>query len=253
MTGSVILNIWVNFMDRRWLLPTPSSIEWSTIHSLMGSGMAFFMLQIAGLIVFNSDNLVISHYMGPADVVPYAVTWKVATYATILETILFSSLWPAYAEAYARGDYAWVRRTFWGGVRYGMGAVVLACSVLVVVGRPLIHWYVNASAVPSERLLIAICFWTIMCTGMNLQACLLAAVGRIKLQGALSIVCSATNLWLSIMLVKRIGSLGAVLGTIISYAVVLVVPQTITVWRVLYRPPAHHSWPESAEAAHELG
>jgi len=237
LTGTIFLNAWVNLWDRPWLLPKPSAVDRTVIRGLLGSGMGFFLLQIAGLIVFNSDNLVISHYLGAADVVPYSVTWKLAGYAAVLQTAIFPSLWPAYAEAYEKGDYAWVRKAFWTGVRVGMGTVSVAIVGLLLVGRPVIRLYLGPAAVPSQILLIAICGWTLMSTGMDLQACFLAAINRVRLQGALSVVAAVLNLWLSIVLVKRIGSLGVVLGTIISYVVTLVVPQTIIVWRGLYHPP----------------
>jgi len=237
MAGTLILNLWVNFWDRPWLLPKPTAVDLTAIRSLLGSGMGFFLLQIAGLIVFNSDNLVISHFMGAADVVPYSVTWRLAGYASVLQAAIFPSLWPAYAEAYERGEYTWVRKAFWTGSRLALGAVAVAVVVLVLVGRPLIRWYVGPPAVPSEVLLIAICCWTLLSTGMDLEACFLAAINRVRLQGTLAIVAAGLNLWLSIFLVKRIGSLGVVLGTILSYVVTLIVPQTWIVWRGLYHPP----------------
>lgn len=249
MAGTLMLNVWVNLWDRPWLLPKPSAVDRVAIRSLLGSGMGFFMLQIAGLIVFNSDNLVISHYMGAANVVPYSVTWRLAGYASVLQAAIFPSLWPAYAEAYERGDYAWVRKAFWTGSRLALGAVAIAVLVLVLAGRHLIRWYVGPSAVPTEVLLCAICFWTLLSTGMDLEACFLAAINRVRLQGALSIVAAGLNLWLSIFLVKRIGSLGVVLGTILSYLVTLVVPQTWIVWRGLYHPPKNPQHEGSGIAA----
>ncbi|HEY4011333.1 MAG TPA: oligosaccharide flippase family protein [Acidobacteriaceae bacterium] len=253
MSGTLILNGWVNLWNRPWLFPAPTAVQPEVLRSLLGSGVGFFLLQIAGLIVYNSDNLVISHYLGAANVVPYSVTWKLAGYASVLQTAIFPSLWPAYAEAYERGDYTWVRKTFWRGTRLAMGAVAAAVTVLVLVGRPLIRWYIGPAAVPDEILLITICAWTLMSTGMDLQACFLAAINRVRMQGVLSIVAAGLNLWLSIVLLKRIGSLGVVLGTIISYVVTLVVPQTWIVWRGLYHPPHRElvsSVPVEAAGAH---
>lgn len=248
LVGTLLLNLWVNFWDRPWILPTPAAVDRTAIRGLLGSGLGFLLLQIAGLIVFNSDNLVISHYLGAVDVVPYSVTWKVAGYASVLQAAVFPSLWPAYSEAYERGDYVWVRKAFWTGSRLAMGTVTVAIFCLAVFGRPLIRWYVGSAAVPTEMLLIAICGWTLMSTAMDLEACFLAAINRVRLQGFLSIIAAAINLWLSIYLVKRIGSLGVVLGTIISYTIVLVGPQTWIVWRGLYHPPAQPT-PEEASIA----
>lgn len=237
LLGSITLNIWVNLWDRRWLMPAPRFIRRAVIGDLMSSGMGFFILQLAGIVVYNSDNLIITHYLGAADVTPYSVTWRLAGYAAVLQTAVLPSLWPAYSEAYARGDYDWVRRMFWNTVRIAMGAVTVAVLILVFFGRWLIRWYAGPAAVPSAILLIAICAWTLLCAGMDLQACLLAAINRIKAQGILSAIAAALNIVLSIYFIKRLGTLGVILGTMLSYLLILVVPQTVIVWRALYRPP----------------
>jgi O-antigen/teichoic acid export membrane protein len=236
LMGNVALNAWVNLWDRRWISPHPGAVSRGAVRSLLQSGLGFFILQIAGLIVFNSDNLVIAHYLGASEVAPYNVTWKLAGYAAILQTAIYPSLWPAYAEAYARRDYAWVRSTFWMAVKAAVGTCVLAMVVMVFVGRPLIGWYVGPVAVPTRALLYGICCWTVLSTMMEMEACLLAALNRVRLQGILSIIAAVLNLALSIFLVKRIGSLGVVLGTILSYLLTLVVPQSVLVWKVLYQP-----------------
>ncbi len=104
MSGTLALNLWMNFWHRPCDLPQANVIDRTVIRSLISTGLGFFLLQLAGMVVVNSDNLVITHYLGAADVVPYSVTWKLAGYATVLQTAIFPSLWPAYAEAYARGD-----------------------------------------------------------------------------------------------------------------------------------------------------
>lgn len=237
LSGAVALNFWVHGWHKPWVRPIPEAISRDSFRLLMNTGVGFFVLQIAGLIVFNSDNLVITHYLGPAQVTPYSVTWRLAAYAALLQTAVFPSLWPAYSEAYARGDYAWVRRTFWRAVRLALGSTAVAVCALAFFGRTMIRFYVGGSAVPTQTLLVGICTWTLLSAGMDLQACLLAAIDRIKWQGILSVVAAALNIALSVYLVQRIGSLGVVLGTLLSYLIVLVGPQTIIVWRALYRPP----------------
>ncbi|HVG26990.1 MAG TPA: oligosaccharide flippase family protein [Acidobacteriaceae bacterium] len=238
LLGTLGLNVWVMFWDKRWLRPSPRAMSREAMRELLGSGLGFFVLQMSALIVFNSDNLVIAHYLSAVDVTPYSVTWRLAGYASVLQSAIMPSLWPAYAEAYARGDYDWVRKMFWRTARFSMGAAATAVLVLMLFGRAIIRVYVGSEGVPSEVLLVAICGWTLLSAGMDLEAYLLAAVDRVKLQGILSGVAAALNIGLSIYLVKRIGSLGVVLGTILSYVLVLVGPQTAIVWRVLYRPPA---------------
>ena len=92
---------------------------------------------------------------------------------------------------------------------------------------------------PSTALLAAMALWALISGCMTAESCLLAAVNRTREQGVLSVVAAAVNLALSIMLVQRIGAVGVIAGTILSYLLVLVVPQSLIVRSVLRSGDAH--------------
>jgi len=69
---------------------------------------------------------------------------------------------------------------------------------------------------------------------MSVESCLLAALNRIRGQAVLSIGAAVMNVVLSVTLVRHVGALGVIGGTILSYLVVLIIPQTLivrSVWR----------------------
>ena len=215
-----------------WLLPRPSLLDRSTSRELLDSGSSFFLIQVAAVVVFSSDNIVVSHYLGAAEVTPYSVTWRLVGLAAVLQSLIFPALWPAYAEAYAKRDYGWIRRTFSVTMK---GTVVLnLCCVAVLIGcgRTLIRLWAGAAAVPTFPLLLAMGVWALISGFMSVESCLLAALNRIREQAALSIVAAVVNIALSIALVRHVGSLGVIGGTILSYLFVLVVPQSVIVHRL---------------------
>ena len=223
----------VLFRFKPWLQPRLALVDRSIVRELLASGSGFFLIQIAGAVVFSSDNLVVSHYLGPAQVTPYSVTWRLVGFTAILQSLVFPALWPAYAEAYARGDYDWMRRAFRFTLRATL-ALNLGCVLnLLAVGKTAILWWAGRAAVPSTLLLAAMALWAVISGLMTAESCLLAAVNRTREQGILSVAAAAVNLALSIVLVRRIGSVGVIAGTILSYLVVLVVPQSLMVRRLL--------------------
>jgi O-antigen/teichoic acid export membrane protein len=72
-------------------------------------------------------------------------------------------------------------------------------------------------------------FWSVIAGFMTAQSCFLGALNRTRTQAVASALAATVNVALSIALVVRLGSLGVILGTIISYVVVLVVPQSFAV------------------------
>jgi len=216
-----------------WLRPRLALLEWGATRELLTAGSGFFLIQIAGAVVFSSDNVVLSHFLGPAQVTPYSVTWRVVGMTAVMQGLFFPALWPAYAEAYARGDYTWVRRAFRITFRGTMALNLVFAALLLALGRTVIRWWAGPFAVPSLSLLGAMALWAIISGAMTVESCLLAAVNRTREQGVLSLVAAGLNLGLSIVLVQRVGALGVIVGTILSYLIVLVVPQSLMVRSVL--------------------
>jgi O-antigen/teichoic acid export membrane protein len=217
--------LWTVLISKPWLRPRIRHIDPSLALNLLSAGAPFFFIRIAGIVVFGTDNIVVSHYLGAAQVTPYSVAMRLASYAQLLPSLLFPSLWAAYAEANARGDIGWIRKAYKRTAQWSLAAISCFLIFIAVFGRWIIRVWAGTAAVPSEMLLIAMCIWALMWGMTSTQSCLLGAVGRTRTQAITGIAAAVLNLGLSIFLVQRIGSIGAVLGTIISY-LLIIGPQT---------------------------
>jgi O-antigen/teichoic acid export membrane protein len=226
---------WLWLHHKPWLAPAFRHCRRGLVRRMMQSGSEFFILQLTGIIVFNSDNFVITHFLGPAQVTPYSVTWKLVGYSALLQIVITPALWPAYAEAYVRKDFQWIRRTLYYVMLATMGVAGVCCAAFVIWGQSLIRLWAGSAAVPTETLLVLMSIWILISTFMANTATVLAATNETKLQAWLSAFAAALNLAASIWLVKRIGPSGVILSTIGSYVLVLVGPQTWKVMQVVGR------------------
>lgn len=221
--------------QKPWLRPRLSLIDRSALRELLDSGSSFFLIQVAAVVVFSSDNLIVSHYLGAAEVTPYSVTWRVVGLAAILQSLIFPALWPAYAEAYARRDFLWIRRTFAATMKGTIALNGLCVGILLLFGQSLIGLWAGRAAVPTTALLLAMGIWALINGFMTVESCLLAALNRTRAQAVLSIIAASLNIVFSLLLVRHMGSLGVISGTILSYLLVLVVPQSLIVRKVWKR------------------
>ncbi len=233
LTGTLLLNIWIAVWYRPGLRPGLRAVRRSAMRDLFGQGALFFVLQLSGLIVFNSDNLVISHYLGAREVTPYSVAWRLVGYASMMQSLLVPALWPAFSEAYHRGDMGWIRTTYRRTMNGSIAAVGIVALLIGLLGRQLIHVWAGSAAVPSAPLLWTMSFWAVLLSITVNQAMLMAATQRIGLQTVTAVLAAVANLALSIVLVQRIGAMGVLFATIGSYLVFIVVPQTWEVRRIL--------------------
>lgn len=233
VAAGLLCLLWIWIYHKPWLAPHISKVTMTGAKKLMRTGSQFFIIQMAGLVAFNSDNLVITHYLSPAAVTPYSVTWRLVGYAAALQTLITPALWPAYAEAYARGDVEWVRKTYWRVMFATLVVTMVFCVFFTFYGRVIIkHWAGNI-AVPTQSLIWMMCIWILISTFMNNEACLLAAANEMKLQAWASVAAAVVNLSLTIFLVQKIGLIGVIIGTILSYIFVLIGPQTWKVQQIL--------------------
>jgi O-antigen/teichoic acid export membrane protein len=221
--------LWLVLWHKPWLIPRLGHVSLPAALDLLSTGWSFLLIQVAAMVVFSTDNIIVSHYLGAAEVTPYSVTWRVVGLGSALQVLVFPALWPAYAEAHARGDIPWIKRTFSMAMRTTIVLNVAWAVFLVAFGRLGIRLWAGPAAVPPRPLLLAMALWSVIAGFMTAESCLLAALNRTRLQAVASVLAAAVNLALSIVLVVRIGSLGVILGTILSYLVVLVVPQSIAV------------------------
>jgi O-antigen/teichoic acid export membrane protein len=233
LTGTILLNLWMGLRHEPRIRPTLRRVHLDIAREIMSHGMLFFLLQIAGLAVFNTDNLIIAHFLGAEQVTPYAVTWRLVGYASVLQSLLVPSLWPAFSEAYVNHDLAWIRTAY----HRVMGATVLTviptALFLGFAGRWIIGVWAGKAAVPGSVLLWGMCFWIVLLSITVNQGALLAATQRIQLQAIYSSLAAVLNLILSIVLVQHLGATGVLLGTIISYLVFIVFPATWQIRQIL--------------------
>ena len=231
--ANLLCLVWIWYWHKPWLSPRLSQIRGNAARRMMSTGGEFFVLQIAGLIVFNSDNMVVTHYLGPAEVASYSIAWRLVGYAAFAQTLISPSLWPAFSEAFARKDMEWIRMTFQRTMRLTMGVALGSTVVFASLGRWIIRVWATRAAVPTEGLLLLMCIWVLTSTFMNNTATILVAKGQTRSLAITGLVAAAGNLALSIYWVQRIGAAGVILGTIVSYLLVLVIPQTVSCYRLL--------------------
>ena len=110
------------------LRPSWKSFRWATVKELFQIGVKFFVIQIAGIVLFASSNFLISRLLSPSEVTPYQVAYRYFSLAMMLFSIVAVPYWSATTDAYARGDVAWIRRSM-----RKMHLVLLGIAVLLVV------------------------------------------------------------------------------------------------------------------------
>jgi len=91
--------------------PTLSKVRFSHAKSLFNLGMVFFIIQIAGIVQFESANIIISRNFGPEDVTSYNIVYKYFGMLSVVFAIFLSPFWSASTEAFEKNDTVWIRNS----------------------------------------------------------------------------------------------------------------------------------------------
>ena len=148
---------------------------------IMGFGIRLFCIQLAAMIIFTMARLMVSTFVGPADVVIYDAGFKVFSIITMVHTLVMSTMWSSFTHAYEQQDWAWIRRSLTRLVRW-MVPLLVACLVLAVAAP----WLVSVWLGPAQVGTIAMYGWfavvTVLSCWSNIFAYFLNGIGDASIQ-----------------------------------------------------------------------
>lgn len=93
------------------IAPTFKLIDSSKIKDILSLGIKFFILQLITIVLYQSNNLIITHTVSNEAVVEYNIAYKYMNILLMIYTIIVTPLWSATTEAYVQGDILWIRNT----------------------------------------------------------------------------------------------------------------------------------------------
>ncbi len=91
--------------------PSLRFVDFTISRDLMGIGFKFFVIQIAGIVQFQTANFIIIHSFGPVEVTTYNIVFKYFSILTMLMAVLMTPIWSAVTDAFTKGDYSWIIST----------------------------------------------------------------------------------------------------------------------------------------------
>ena len=215
---------WVLGRSHRDLRPRRADLDLRVLGRLVRTGILFFLLAAAGATAYQSDSLVISHYLGAAEVTQFAVAARLFLLAPGLLTAVLMPLWPAYGEAAARQDQRWIRSTLRRSLLGSLGVSAAVSLVMLVGARPVLRVWSPHTATPSTGLLVALTLWAIVSSFSTALGVFLNGVNVIRFQVVVAVMMATTNLVLSIALVGPLGSAGPIWASVVTQSMIVVLP-----------------------------
>ena len=97
--------------DYKKIRPSFRYVKIKYAHSLMSLGAKFFIIQISALILFQSSNIIIAQYFGPAEVTAYNIAYKYFGIINMIFAIIMIPHWSAFTDAWVKKEIFWIKST----------------------------------------------------------------------------------------------------------------------------------------------
>ncbi|MDP9076353.1 MAG: hypothetical protein M3O71_02925 [Bacteroidota bacterium] len=184
-----------------YLKPRLKYFKFDNIKSLLNVGVQFFFIQFVGIIIFSTDNILITQFFSPAHVTSFNIAYKYFTISTIAFTVIMIPYWSAFTNAYVSNDIKWINGAF--KKLLGLWLIQVVGVVLLVIAANFVYriWVGNQIAIPIS-LSISLGVYSIVFNWNNIFAYFINGVSKIRLQLYSSIFIGLVNIPLSYILVK---------------------------------------------------
>jgi O-antigen/teichoic acid export membrane protein len=218
----------------KYIAPELSLVDFSMTKKILNTGGAFFLIQLGAIVLFQTDNIIITKVLGPGSVTNFNVAYKLFSIVLLIFTIVITPYWSAVSDAYVKSDFLWMKRSL-VSVRKIWFALSILSIALLAGSDWIFHAWLGKTIVVSAQLSIAMTFYVIIYMWQTLHVYFLNGIGKIKLQLILVLTSAVLNLPVAIYLGRHWGLPGIItantiffllMGTIFYYQVQKILNQT---------------------------
>lgn len=197
--------------------PSIKHIELKYARDLLSLGAVFFILQGASLVVFMTDNVIISQVLGPEEVPAYNVSYRYFNFAAVFFALITTPFWSAFTDAFAKRDMEWIRRMVKRLLRIWL-LLAAGCIVMLAVSSHVYEIWLGGVLEVPFILDVFMALWVIFSAVLGIFGTLLSGVGKLRLTLYHAAFVMVVNIPLSVWLAgyPALGSAGVILASLLG-------------------------------------
>jgi O-antigen/teichoic acid export membrane protein len=185
--------------------PSLKYINLKMARSLCSTGLQFFVIQICGIVLFMTTNIIISKAFSPAEVTPYQVAYRYFNIAFVLFSTICVPFWNATTDAYARKDFGWIRSSSRKLNLLIVGIFMMLCVMVLVSDFVYDVWVGSDVAISHELSLSTAVYVFIMCYSLR-YSYILNGINVLRIQLVFIIIATVVFLPLAWYVCKTFGT-----------------------------------------------
>jgi O-antigen/teichoic acid export membrane protein len=182
----MIYTIILYYTEYARIRPSFKHINLAKSKSLFGLSFAFFIIQIAGVFLYSTTELIITREFGGSDVTLFNLLFKYFSTAGLILGIILNTYWSAFTNAFALNDFIWITASIKKLVRIaGLFLAIIVLQQLLIV--PVFKLWVGEKIhVPFTLSLTMVVYFSVNLF-TSIYSIVLNGTGRVKMQAIVSI------------------------------------------------------------------
>ncbi len=194
--------------------PRAKMVNFKLANDLLKVGGLFFFIQLGSLLLFQTDNIVITQIFGPDEVTIFNLCYKLFSVIVMVFTIVMNPFWSAFTDAYVKKDMEWIKSIF--KKLYVYWIVIIFMSLALFLISPFVfNLWLGDKVKISFSLSFTMALYTIAICWMMIHNIFINGIGKLKLQFYLYIIATIVNIPICILLAKLCGLIGVTISNII--------------------------------------
>jgi O-antigen/teichoic acid export membrane protein len=190
--------------------------DWEILKKLIGPSFYYFVIQIAALLIFSTDNVLISFFLGVSAVTSYSIAFRLCRLPLGLISSLAGILLPHISELDAVKDLGRLRRLHIQITKYSVLISLIVFTCLFAFGKDFIDFWVGPGNFAGMPILICFCLVFPVNTVVQCSSMVLMGTAQHKRLAGMLMFEGFLNIAFSILLLHHFGALGVALGTLLA-------------------------------------
>jgi O-antigen/teichoic acid export membrane protein len=187
------------FYQYPFLKPALSAVRWTCVRNLFSLGSRYTIGQLGNLAIYQSQPMIITQFLGPAQAATFIIAQKIITLPTDLVYIATAPFVSAFGEARARGDWVWIRAAFKNTLILSVVLSAVVQIVVALVARRVILSLAGPALVPALSVILWLSVYSFVEAAMHPVYQLLCGLERANILALSLSVCAVVMVGLSIV------------------------------------------------------
>ena len=179
-------------------------------------------------IIHSSDRYMVSYFLGVAATGIYSAAYTIGNYASFALMSLGTVLYPNVIKTYDEGNSNETRNYLKYSVKYLMMIAIPSAFGLSILAKPLLQILTTPEFISGSTVVPFVAFGAVLFCFYQIPIYIIHLVNKTYITVRLLTTSAALNIGLNLLLIPRMGIIGAAIATLVAYGVLGILTVMVT-------------------------